>query len=176
MSESREELLATARFTVVRHTFRTRDGQVHSRESVQHPGAVAILPLVDAERICLIRNWRVAIGETLWEIPAGTLAPGEEPAACAARELAEETGYRAGRLERLGEFFVSPGILHERMHLFAAHELDAGPTALEPTEDIQTALVTWAQAWQMLDAGAIRDAKTLIALLWFQRRRQGTLP
>ena len=173
MSETREELLATKRFTVVRHTFVTRDGQTHTRESVQHPGAVAILPIVDERRICLIRNWRIAIGQTLWEIPAGTLSPDEEPAACAARELAEETGYRAGRLERLGEFYVSPGILHERLHLFVAHDLTAGPPALEPTEEIETSLVTWEQALRLLDGGEIRDAKTLTALLWYDRQQRG---
>jgi ADP-ribose pyrophosphatase len=164
-----EELLRTSRFRVVRHTQMGRDGKPHVRESVQHPGSVVILPVLDDGRVCLIRNQRVAVGRLLIELPAGTLEPGEDPADCAARELIEETGFRAGQIRKLLEFFVSPGILNERMHLFLATELVAGAPQLEAGEDIQNLVVPWAEAMRMIDDGTIQDAKTLVGLLAYDR-------
>ncbi|MGC4120712.1 MAG: NUDIX hydrolase [Myxococcales bacterium] len=103
----------------------SRGAQVR-RDVVVHPGATVILPLLDGDRVCLIRNQRVTVGEELLEIPAGTLEPPEPPQECAARELAEETGYRARRWKKLAEFYPSPGVLSEKMHLFLAEELDLG--------------------------------------------------
>src|SRR5947207_9924405 len=102
------------------------DGETIQRDVVLHPGAVAILPLLDAEHLCLLRNRRPIVGETLWEIPAGTLEVGEQPEKAAIRELAEETGYQAGRWRTLAEFIPSPGVLSERTHLFLASELTHG--------------------------------------------------
>src|SRR5262245_13434730 len=130
MKPEPEELLVTRRFRVVRHAEIGRDGAVHTKEIIEHPGAVAILPVLDDGRVCLIRNYRVAVGRTLVEVPAGTLEAGEDPAATAARELAEETGYCAASVEKLREFTMSPGILNERMHLFLARGLQPGSTAL----------------------------------------------
>lgn len=146
-------------------------GQAIRRDVVLHPGAVAILPLVDERHLCLLRNVRPNVGETLWEIPAGTLEPPEPVERAAVRELEEETGYRAERLEKLGEFFPSPGILSERTHLFVAFGLTPGPQRLEPDESIVPHVVSWEQALAWADDGTIRDAKTLVALLWWQRRR-----
>src|SRR5687767_543767 len=101
-------------------------GQLVRRDVVLHPGAVAILPLLTDDHVCLVRNVRPNVGETLWEIPAGTLEPSEPVEMAAARELREETGYLAAQLEKLGEFFPSPGVLSERMHLFVARGLTAG--------------------------------------------------
>ena len=131
MSTPSEELLVTRKFRVVRHTERGHDGQQHVKDIVVHPGAVTILPLFDDGRVCLIYNQRVAAGKTLIELPAGTLEPGEDPATTALRELAEETGYRAKRVEKLCEFFMSPGILTERMHVYVARGLDPGEAALD---------------------------------------------
>ena len=102
------------------------------------------------------------------ELPAGTLEPDEDPAETARRELAEETGYRAGRIEHLITFWMSPGILDERMHLYLAEELQPGPTALEAGEDIQPLLCTWDEAMEMVRRGEIRDAKTLVGLLHYR--------
>jgi len=171
MTRSTEELLVTPRFKVIRHFETARDGSIHTRDTVQHPGAVAILPLLDDGRVCLIRNFRIAVGRTLVELPAGTLEPGEEPGNTAARELAEETGYVASSIEPLREFTMSPGILNERMHLFPARGLAAGPTAREAGEKIDNLEVPWAEAMRMVDEGEIEDAKTLVGLLFYDRLR-----
>ena len=172
MADHIEELLVARRFRVVRHTQIGEDGVRHVKETVQHPGAVAVLPLLEGDRVCLIRNFRIAVGKSLIELPAGTLEAGEEPAITARRELIEETGYRAARLEKLREFSMSPGILNERMHLYAAHELQAGATALEPGENIENLVVGWDEAIRMVFDGAIEDAKTMVGLLYYDRIRR----
>lgn len=145
------------------------DGRTVQRDVILHPGAVAILPLVDAERICLLRNYRSVVGETLWEIPAGTLEPNEDPAHAAVRELAEETGYTAATWRRLGAFYPSPGVLDETTHLFVASDLTPGQMQLEAGEQIEPQVVAWQQALAWIRDGTIRDAKTLIALLLWQQ-------
>jgi ADP-ribose pyrophosphatase len=172
MANEPEELLVTRKFRVVRHVGLGRDGQPHVKDVVIHPGAVTILPMVDAKHVCLIRNERVAVGKTLVELPAGTLEPDEDPAVTAHRELIEETGYRAERMEKLCEFFMSPGILSERMYLYVATGLRPGASALEPGETIEPLVVPWDEAMQMTKSGAIEDAKTLVGLLWYDRVRK----
>lgn len=170
MSSSEELLLAGSRFRVVRITQPTDRGP-RPREIVRHPGAVTILPLLDDGRVCLIRNYRPAVGHTLIELPAGTLEPNESPQETAYRELLEETGYRAASLAPLGEFFLSPGILDERMHLYVATGLTAGAAEREPGEIIENLPVSWDDALAMVEGGEIEDAKTLVALLRYDRRR-----
>jgi ADP-ribose pyrophosphatase len=172
MNDNVEVLLSTRRFRVVRHTERGADGRPHTKETIQHPGAVTILPFVDESHVCLIRNRRVAVNQTLVELPAGTLEPNEDPAVTAARELIEETGYRAARVEKLTEFFMSPGILNERMHVYTAHGLTAGPMALEAGEQIETLVVSWDEAMRMALDGTIQDAKTLVSLLYWDREHR----
>jgi ADP-ribose pyrophosphatase len=169
-----EILLTTRRFTVVRHHTPGSDGRDHVKDTVQHPGAVAILPLLDGDRVCLIRNFRVAVGKSLIELPAGTLEPGEDPAVTAERELIEETGYRAARIEKLREFTMSPGILNERMYLFLARDLTPGPTALEAGEQIEPLVTTWSDAMRMVMDGTIEDAKTLVGLLHYEYLRRSS--
>jgi ADP-ribose pyrophosphatase len=166
-----EELLQARRFRVVRRYQRLASGKVVSRDVVEHPGAVTVLPILDRDRVCLIRNFRVAVGRALLELPAGTLEVGEDPALCAARELVEETGYRAGRIERACEFFMSPGILNERMHLFLAHDLVLGEMELEEGEEIERVVVSWDEAMRLVRAGEVQDAKSLVGLLWYDRFR-----
>ena len=166
--EQPQTLFEGRRFRVVREIQVTPDGQQHVREVVRHPGAVAILPLLDDGRICFVNNFRVAVDRTLVELPAGTLEPGEDPAETARRELAEETGYRADKIRLLTSFYTSPGILDERMHLYLATGLTPGPTALEPGEDIRPLLATWPEALEMVRDGRIHDAKTLVGLLYYE--------
>ncbi len=156
-------------FSVVRWRGRTPAGATVEREFVQHPGAVVLVPVLDDDHVCLIRNFRAAVGETLIELPAGTLEPGESPAATAARELAEETGYTAERIEELTAFYMSPGILNERMHLFVATGLTEGEPAREDNEEIDNLVVSWEDALQMVIDRRIQDAKTLSGLLLYDR-------
>jgi ADP-ribose pyrophosphatase len=162
-----EILFQAQRFRVERAVQITPDGNRHLRDVVRHPGAVVILPLLDDGRVCFERNYRVAVDQTLIELPAGTLEPNEDPAETARRELIEETGYRAGRIEHLLTFCMSPGILDEQMYLYLARDLTPGPTALEAGEDIQPLLCTWEEAMAMARRGDIRDAKTLVGLLYY---------
>jgi len=168
----REILLETRRFCVVRRTQILPDGRAHTREVIEHPGAVAIIPLVDERHVCLIRNYRLAIDRWLLEIPAGTLEPGEDPLVTAHRELAEETGYTAQSMEPLCQMVFSPGILHERMHIFVARGLTAGTTRLEVGEQIDSHVTPLDTALAMIERGEVEDAKTVAALLLFARRRQ----
>jgi ADP-ribose pyrophosphatase len=172
MSQDSELLLTATRFRVVRETETTADGRRRTREIVRHPGACVVVPLLDDGRVCLIRNWRVAVGQTLIELPAGTLEPPEPPHVTAERELIEETGYRPANIEFLHAFYLSPGILDERMHLYLATGLTAGETAREEGEQIENWLVPWAEAIAMIFRGEIQDAKTIVGLLWVDRLRQ----
>ena len=137
---------------------------------LHHPGAAAVVPFLDRERIVLLRQFRHAAGGTIWEVPAGKLDAGEDPAACAARELAEETGYRAGRIERVGAVLTTPGFSDERIHLFCAFDLLAGATAHEHHELIQSEVVPFERALAMIDSGEITDGKTIAALFFAARR------
>jgi ADP-ribose pyrophosphatase len=147
-------------------------GQLAELAILHHPGAAAVVPFLDRERIVLLRQFRHAAGGTIWEVPAGKLDAGEDPAFCAARELAEETGYRAGRLERTGEILTTPGFTDERIQLFCAYDLVAGATAHEHHEVIRTEILPLARALALIDAGEISDGKT-IAALFFAARRHG---
>jgi ADP-ribose pyrophosphatase len=149
------------------------NGQPIQRDVVLHPGAVAILPLVDAEHVCLLRNHRFILNEVLWEIPAGTLEAGEAVEAAAIRELAEETGYQAKHWRKALEFYPSPGILSERSHLFIASELTAGAMRPEADEQLEPHIVPCSQALAWTRDGTIRDAKTLLAILWWQQEKTG---
>ena len=173
MSLEPEILLETPRFSIVQASTPTASGVSVTRQWMQHPGAVVILPLLPDGGVCLIRNYRGAVGQTLIELPAGTLEKGEDPLKTARRELIEETGYRAGSMEKVHEFFMSPGIMNERMHLFVATDLTAGESALEPGEEIQNLVVSWKAAMNMTADGQIQDAKSLIGLLLYDRIREG---
>jgi ADP-ribose diphosphatase len=163
-------LLETRRFTVVEEIVVRPDGREARCQYVKHPGAVAILPLVDERHVCLIRSRRLTVGKTLIEIPAGTREPDEMPLETARRELAEETGYTAAHFEPLATYYPSPGVLSEQMWVFVARDLTSGPPAREANEEIENLVVTWDDALAMIDRGEIQDSKTLVALLMFDRR------
>ncbi|MCH2115605.1 MAG: NUDIX hydrolase [Pirellulales bacterium] len=165
-------LLTTERFHVVEHEIATGAGREPlRRQVVQHPGAVTIVALLSGERVCLIRNERIAVHKTLIELPAGTIDQGEAPSVTAARELQEETGYRANSWRELPPFFMSPGILNERMHLFVAEDLTPGPPAREANEKIENLVVPWEKAVAMALCGEIEDAKSLAGILLWDRLR-----
>jgi ADP-ribose pyrophosphatase len=135
-------------------------------EVVRHPGAAAVVAIDEQRRVVLIHQFRHAGGGFLWEIPAGILHPGEEPVACAGRELAEEVGLAAGRLELLGAMLPTPGYSDEHIHLFLGRELTSAPMAREDDEVIQSVQrFALADALAMVRRGEIPDAKTALALL-----------
>jgi ADP-ribose diphosphatase len=141
------------------------------REVVRQRGSVAALPVHADGRVVLVRQYRYAVDATVWELPAGRRDPGETPEAGARRELEEETGLRAARLEPLLVFWTTPGFCDEVMHLFRATALEPFPARPEADERIETATFTLAEALAMISRGEIREAKTLVALLLEARRR-----
>ena len=150
----------------------------HIREVVVHPGAVVVLAITNDDQVVLIRTKRYAVGQYLIELPAGTLEKGEDPINCAGRELLEETGYLAGRLKPIGNFFTSPGILSEKMYAFVAYDLEQQKQALEEGEEIELQFATVDDAIDMIRRGEIHDGKTIAALLMYDRfmRRGGAAP
>jgi ADP-ribose pyrophosphatase len=139
------------------------------REVVRHPGAAVMLPVTADRRVILVRQFRYAAGETLLEVPAGTIDPGESPEETARRELVEETGYYPGRLEKLTEFFPSPGVLAERMHLFLATELEKRERSLDEDESLELVELPWEEALALEPGKDVRDAKTIVALSFLSR-------
>ncbi len=165
--KTRKLLLKAAKFDVARLTFDAPGGGEIIRDVIEHPGAAVIVPVLDDGRVVLIRNLRRTVGKALWELPAGTLEEGEPPVECAARELEEETGYRAKTIKPLTEFFASPGILTERMHGYLATGLERTAQALDESEEIEVfPLPSW-QLRDMLKEGHIEDGKTIALLLYW---------
>lgn len=171
MTQESELLLQCRRFRVERVYQVLGDGQPHTREVIRHPGAVVILPWMDEDKVCLIRSYRVAVNATLLELPAGTRETGEPPEATAHRELLEETGFRAGRLELLGQFYASPGIMDEQMRVYVAQDLRFEKPNREPGEQIENLIVPFDQALKWAIDGTIQDAKTICGLLLWQATR-----
>ena len=139
------------------------------REVVVHPGAVVVMGFLPDDQIILIRTRRYAVGQILVELPAGTLEKGEDPINCAGRELQEETGFVAGRLKAIGNYFSAPGIITEHMFAYAAYDLERGRAALEEDEEIETFAVTWDEAIDMIRDARIKDAKTIATLLMYEK-------
>ena len=146
------------------------NGRRSQFEIVHHPGGAAVLPVLEDGRLLLIRQYRVAVGAMIYEIPAGRLEPNESPRQCVARELAEETGYEADAIEALGGCWSTAGFCDEYIHLFLANELRPVPQALEPDEIIELCPLSVEEAMALLDQGAIADSKTQLALLLYQQR------
>lgn len=147
------------------------DGSTIRRDVILHPGAVVILPMVDRDHVCLLRNHRFVVDETLWEIPAGTLEPGEPIESAARRELKEETGYDAARWRYVTFYYASPGVMDEKLHLFVAEDLTAGEAEPEPCEELEPKTLAWSEAVTMCLDGRIHDAKTITAILLWDRLR-----
>jgi ADP-ribose pyrophosphatase len=169
----REIVYTGRRIRVAIDTTPGPDGREIRRDMIFHPGAVVILPVIDRDHVCLLRNHRFVIGETLWELPAGTLEPPEPLETAARRELREETGYAAEDWRYLGYLYASPGVLDERLHLFVAQGLTPGPARPEADEQLEPITVRFGEALRMCLAGEIKDAKTITALLLWDRLRNG---
>jgi len=152
-------------------TVRFPDGSTGQLELIRHPGAAAIVPCVSDPpgadpTILLIRQYRYATGGQLWEIPAGTLDPGEDPEASARRELLEETGVTAARLERLTSIWTTPGFTTEVIHLYLATGLTTGEPSRERDEFIDVEPQPLSRVLELIRGGEIRDAKTVAAILY----------
>jgi ADP-ribose pyrophosphatase len=149
---------------------RLPNGQVAELEIAHHPGGAAVVA-IDAEgRVCLLRQFRHAAGGWLTELPAGKLDGGEPPLECARRELAEEAGVSARRWEKLGEFFSSPGVLTEVIHLFLAQDLEPADASPEDHEVLEATWIPLRDAVDLAACGQLQDAKSLIGLLWARER------
>lgn len=152
------------------HEVRLPDGKTGRRELVDHPGAVAIIALDDQQQVLLVRQYRIGAAAVLYEIPAGTLEPGEDPLVCATRELQEETGYKPGHLEPLGSFYTAPGYTTERIAVYLATRLTESVLPADHDEFIEVHPTPFARALEMIENGEIIDGKTLIGLLRVARR------
>jgi ADP-ribose pyrophosphatase len=148
---------------------RSAGGRRGTREVVEHPGAVAIVPLLPGPRVVLLRQWRYCVGGWLLEIPAGTLEPGEEPLECARRELIEETGHAAARVQPVLSFYTTPGFSTEILRIFLATELTPKEARQDEDELLETVAVEWDEAVAMCLDGRIRDAKTIAGMLAVDR-------
>ncbi|NLG87465.1 MAG: NUDIX hydrolase [Firmicutes bacterium] len=142
------------------------DGNQAYRDVVKHPGAVAVLAWPSPDSIILVRQFRYATGEELWEIPAGKLEPGEDPASCAARELSEEAGFRPQLLKHIYSFYTSPGFSSELLYLYEAKNLISSPSCTDDDEFLEVTAIPLQEAMCWLSQKRIKDAKTIIALLW----------
>ena len=140
-------------------------GVTATREVIRHQGSVAALPVTADGRILLVRQYRYAVDESLWELPAGRLDGGESPEEGIQRELREEIGQRAERLEKIGFFYTTPGFCDESMHLFRATGLVDDRKDADDDERIEVKAFTVAQAREMVGSGEIREGKTLVAVL-----------
>lgn len=154
------------------------DGSVGELEMIRHPGASAVVPFLsdpagDDPQVLLIRQYRYAAEGYLYEIPAGRLDDGEDPADCAARELKEETGCSATRFEHMFTMFTTPGFTDEKIHLFLATGLERGEAAREQDEFLTLSPVPLSKALEMVEAGEIQDAKTALGLLYAAGFRAG---
>jgi len=166
---SSETLFKGRVFTLKRDRVSEPSGIVTTREIIEHPGSVVVLPVLADGRIVLIRQYRHAAGQYLWELVAGHKEPHESPLAGAHRELLEETGYTARKIRKIFEEFPSPGLLGERMDIFLAEGLTKGKARPEDDEKITTKIVTLQETERWIKTGKIRDSKTIAGVLFYGR-------
>ena len=146
-------------------TVRLPNGKKATREYVDHPGAVSVLPFLDDKTVVLVEQYRYPVGLATLEIPAGKLDPGEGLLACVKRELREETGYKAARNVPLMNFWPAPAFSNEVLHIYLAEGLTPGPASTDDDEFLRVVQLPFAEALKKVQAGRIRDSKTVIAIL-----------
>jgi ADP-ribose pyrophosphatase len=142
-----------------------RDGRETTREIIEHEPVIAVIPLDEQGRLLLVKQYRSPVEKELLEIPAGGIEPGETPEEAVIREMQEETGYRPGKLVRLGGFYSTPGFSNEYLHIFLATELVPGRLYAEDTDEIELVRVSLDDAHSLIASGKIEDSKTLAALI-----------
>jgi ADP-ribose pyrophosphatase len=144
------------------------NGKIAKREIVNHPGAVAVMAITEDNKMIMVRQFRKPLERILVEIPAGKLEPGENPEACAGRELQEETGYTCATLRHQASFYTSPGFADEIVHLYRAEGIIAGEAKPDEDEFVELLHVTLDEAHKLIADGDIRDAKTIMAVYAWQ--------
>jgi ADP-ribose pyrophosphatase len=160
-----ETLLKGRAFAIRRDTLKTPDGRETKFDIIEHGGSVIIVPIDKDGNLLFVRQYRHAAGMDLLELPAGTLEEGEDPAVCAAREIREETGFAADKIEKIGDFYLAPGYSTEFMHVYLAQELRHDPLEADADEFLSVETIPFAEAIQMAERGEMLDAKSLAALL-----------
>ncbi len=166
---SSQTLLSGGFLEVRRDTVRLPDGRAATREFIQHPGAVAVIPMLDDGRLVLVRQHRYPVGKVLLEWPAGKLDPHESTWACAQRELQEETGYTAAEWAFAGEMHNAAAYSTESIWLWFARGLKSGPTRLDDGEFVETVALSLPELVALDAQGALLDVKTLVGLHWLQQ-------
>jgi ADP-ribose pyrophosphatase len=166
---SSETLFKGRVFTLKRDRVAEPSGIVTTREIIEHPGSVVVLPVLADGRLVLIRQYRHAAGQYLWELVAGHKEPNENVATGVHRELKEETGYTAKRIRKLLEVYPSPGLLGERMEIYLAEGLTKGKARPEEDEKITQKVLTLREAEAWIRSGKIRDSKTVAGVLFYSR-------
>lgn len=166
---SSETVYAGRLFNVSLDRIEMDSGVIALRETIRHPGAVAMIPVTAEGRLLLVTQYRHAAGRRLLELPAGTLEKGEEPIAAVARELQEEVGQRPGRIEPIGGLFVAPGYTSEYIHLFVCTELEPSKLDADDDEDIEVEERTREEALAAIESGEIADAKSIVGILRWAR-------
>jgi ADP-ribose pyrophosphatase len=160
-----ETLLKGRAFLIRRDTLKTPDGRETKFDIIEHGGSVIIVPLDKDGNLLFVRQYRHAAGKDLLELPAGTLEAGEDPGVCAAREIREETGFAADKIEKIGAFYLAPGYSTEFMHVYLAQELRHDPLEADDDEFLSVELIPFREAIEMAERGEMPDAKSLAALL-----------
>jgi ADP-ribose pyrophosphatase len=160
-------------YNLIRENVTLDNGVITDMEFIEHPGATAIIPMLNESRILLLKQYRHALRKYIWEIPAGTIDPRESVINCAKRELIEETGYSAEQWQKLGEMTPVPGYSDERIHIYLATDLQPAVQNLDKDEIINVHEMEFNEAMEMVNAGKIQDAKSITGLFLALNRLKG---